>query len=446
MRIIVAGDGEVGIHLAKFLTEENHNITVIDSHSDLMKNLEDHYDLMTITGDPTSPAVLVEASVQKADLVMAVLHDEKINIITAILAKKLGAKKCIARVTNSEYLKKENIDLFRSLGIDALVCPERIATEEIIRLLNKSAATEAFDFSDGKLSLYLLKLDENALIYNKNLSQIAIENPHLNFRAVAIHRNSKTIIPKGNDEFFLNDLAYVITKPEGVNNLFKLGGKARIDIKNIMIVGGSRIGRTTAKILEHDYKIKLLDVDKKLCESLSDDLSKTLIINGDGRSVEILEDEGIKNVDAFIAVTDNSETNIFTCLMAMKYGVKKTIALVDDINYIDISHSIGIDTIINKKQITASYIVRFTMKAEVSSMKCLNGVDAEVLEFVVKAGSQITKKPLMEIRFPEGAIIGGVVRGKESYIAVGQLQIQEKDKVVVFAMPSAIHEVEKYFS
>lgn len=445
MRIVVAGDGEVGVHLAKFLSDENHNITVIDNNYSQLKQLEDHYDLMTICGEPTSPTVLQDAKVDKADLVISVFHDEKINIITSILAKKLGARKTIARITNSEFLTSSNYSLFNSLGIDALVCPEKIATEEIVRLLSKTAATEAFDFSDGKLSLYLLKLDENALIYNQPLSQIAQENPNLNFRAVAIHRNSKTIIPKGNDVFMINDLAYVITKPEGVNNLFRLGGKEKYSIKNVMIIGGSRIGKSTAKILEKDYNVKIFDIDRDVCEDLSNDFKNALVICGDGRNVDLLEDEGIKSVDAFIAVTENSETNIFSCLLAKKYGVKKVIALVDDINYIDISHNIGMDTIINKKQITASYIVRFTMKAQVSSMKCLNGVNAEVLEFIVKHNSLITKKPLYEIKFPDGAIIGGVVRGHESFIAVGNLEIKEKDKVVVFATPEVIHQVEKFF-
>lgn len=445
MRIIVVGDGEVGLHLAKFLTEENHNITVIDTHSELLKQLEDHYDLMTITGDSTSLSVLNDANVNKADLVISVLHDEKNNILTTLLAKKLGAKRTIARVNSIDYLTKENKELFRSFGIDSLVCPEKIASDEIIRLLNNSSAIETFDFSEGKLSLYMIKLEENALVFNKTLSQIAQENPNLKFRAVAVHRDSKTIIPNGNEKFYLNDLAYVISKPEGVDELFRLGGKESFEIKKIMIVGGSRVGRITANRLQHNYNIKLLDIDRSWCEKLADELNDVLVIHGDGRNADLLEDEGIKNVDAFVAATDNSETNIFICLLAKKYGVRKVIALVDDVNYIDIAHNIGIDTIINKKQITASYIYRFTMRAEVSSIKCLNGVDAEVLEFVVKPNSYVTQRPIMDIKFPEGAIIGGIVRDKEGYIAIGKFQIQENDKVVVFALPSAIKSVQSLF-
>jgi trk system potassium uptake protein TrkA len=445
MNIIIAGDGEVGFHLAKSLSFDKHNITVVDANQELLKMIESHTDLLTIAGDSTSITVLESANVSKADLLISVVHNEHINLMTCILGKKMGAKKTIARINNIEYLTDENKELFSNLGIDSLVCPERIAAKEIINLLNQTVATEVFDFSDGKLMLFLIRLDENALVISKTLDQIAKEHPYLDFRAVAIHRNSKTIIPKGNDVFMKNDLIYVISKPSGMSELFKLGGKNKIEIKNIMIVGGGRIGRKTARSLEDKIKIKLIEVDKERCFKISEDLRKTLIINGDATDIELLEEEGIRKMDAFIAVTDHTETNILTCLHARKYGVKRTIALVENIDYIDLSQNIGIDTIINKKLITASYIARFTMDAMVTSSKCLSGIDAEVLEFVVNDNSNVTKKPIKKIEFPDGAIIGGIVRGDESYIAVGNFQIQENDRVVVFAMPEAISKVTKMF-
>lgn len=433
------------MHLAKELANENHNITIVDPHEELLKMVESHTDLMTITGDSTSIDVLKNASVKKADLLISVVHDEQINIITAIMGKKLGAKKTIARVNSLENLTEENRDIYSELGIDALVCPEAIASQEIIHLLHQTAATEIFDFSGGKLSLFLIKLEKGAPAINKTLNDIAQEYSHLDFRAVAIHRNSTTIIPRGEDVFLDNDLSYVITKPKGVEELMKLGGKQKIDIRNIMIVGGGRVGRTAAKQLEKEMNIKLLEIDKNRCIFLTDYLRNTLIINGDARDIQLLEDEDIRSMDAFIAVTDNSETNILTCLHARKYGVKKTIALVENIDYIDISQNIGIDTIINKKLITASYIVRFTMGAEVTSIKCLSGIDAEVMEFIAKPNSQITKKPLRKLKVPEGSLIGGIVRGNESHIATGDFQIEAGDHVVVFTLPQAIGKVEKLF-
>ncbi|MCF8236083.1 MAG: Trk system potassium transporter TrkA [Bacteroidales bacterium] len=446
MNIVIAGDGEVGLHLAKELANENHNITIVDPHEELLKMVESHTDLMTITGDSTSIDVLKNANVKKADLLISVVHDEHINIITAILGKKLGAKKTIARINSLESVTEGNRELYQQLGIDALVCPEAIASQEIVHLLHQTAATEVFDFSEGKLSLFLIKLEKGAPVVNKTLNEIAQEHPHLDFRAVAIHRNSNTIIPRGEDVFLENDLSYVITRPEGVNDLLKLGGKQKIDIKNIMIVGGGRVGRTAAKQLEKEMNIKMFEIDKNRCIFLTDYLEDTLIVNGDARDIHLLEDEDIRSMDAFIAVTDNSETNILTCLHARKYGVKKTIALVENIDYIDISQNIGIDTIINKKLITASYIVRFTMGAEVTSIKCLSGIDAEVMEFVAQPGSAITKKPLLKQKIPQGAIVGGIVRGNESKIATGDLQIKENDHVVVFTLPKAIGKIEKLFS
>ena len=446
MNIIIAGDGEVGLHLAKELADENHDITIVDPHEDLLKMVESHTDLMTITGDSTSISVLQRANVKKADLLISVVHDEQINIITAILGKKLGAKKTIARVNSLENLSKENLDIYSSLGIDSLVCPEEIAANEIINLLKQTAATEIFEFSEGALSLFLIKLEENAPALRMSLNDIVKEHPHLNFRAVAIHRNSRTIIPKGDDMFLPNDLSYVITKPEGVEDLLKVSGKTEINIQNIMVVGGGRVGRTACKLLENEVGIKLFEVDKEKCINLTDILEETLVINGDARDIQLLEEEDIRGVDAFIAVTNNSETNILTCLHARKFGVKKTIALVENIDYIDISQNIGIDTIINKKLITASYIVKFTMGSEVTSLKCLSGIDAEAMELVAKPQSSVTKKPIHKLNIPKGAIIGGVVRGNESHIATGDFQIQEGDKVVVFMLPEAISKVDKLFN
>lgn len=446
MNIIIAGDGEVGFHLAKLLSNENHNITIVDPHSDLLKLIESQTDLMTIAGDSTCISVLERAQIKRADLLISVVHDEQINLMTCIIGKKLGAKQTIARINNLEYLELKNTELFRNMGVDHMVCPERLAAEEIVNLLEQTGATETFEFSDGKLSLFLIKLDQNALVVGKTLDQIASEFPFLNFRAVAIHRNSKTIIPRGSDEFKVNDLAYVITKPDGIETLLKLGGKEEITVNNVMIVGGGRIGRKTAVRLQDDYNLKLMEIDRERSILLGNDLSKSLVINGDARDIALLQDEGIENMDAFIAVTDNSETNILTCLHARKFGVKKTIALVENIDYIDISQNIGIDTIINKKLITASYIARFTMGSEVASTKMLHGIDAEVFEFVVKAKSDILKKPIRKLNFPEGAIIGGIVRDDDSYIAIGNFKIMEGDKVVVFSLPSCIHKVDKFFN
>jgi len=446
MNIVIAGDGEVGLHLAHELALENHNITIVDPHEDLISLVESHVDVMAIKGDSTSVNVLKSANVKKADLLISVLRDERINIITAGLGKQLGAKRTIARVNNLEYLTTANQAYFNQMGVDSLVCPESIVADEIASLLSQTAATEAFDFSKGKLSMFLIRLSENAPVANKTLNEIAAEYPHLDFRAVAIHREGNTIIPKGNDTIKPNDLCYVITKPGGIDDLLKLGGKTKIEIRDVLIIGGGRVGRTTAKKLEKNLNIKLIEQNKEKSQQLANYLESTLIIHGDGRDIQLLQEEDIIGMDAFLAVTDNTETNVLSCLQAKKFGVKKTIALVENIEYIEIAQNIGIDTIINKKLSTASYIVRFTMSAEVTSIKFLSGVNAEVMEFVAKPHSLITKKPIRNLNIPKGAIIGGVIRGEDSHIAVGDLQIQENDKVVVFTLPEAIHKVDLLFN
>lgn len=355
MNIIIAGDGEVGFHLAKLLTGKHHNITIVDPHEELIKVIESHADLMAVTGASTSISVLENAGVKKADLLISVLHDEQVNIVTSILGKKLGAKRTIARIQNAEYLIPDNLKLFQSLGVDDMVCPEIIAAQELVKLLQQPAATEIFDFSGGKLMLYLIHLDEKSLVLNQTLNDIVRQHPELDFRAVAIHRKNKTIVPKGDDIFQLGDFIYVVTKPKGIEELFRLGGKEKQKINDVMIIGGGRIGRETCRMIENDYNVKLIEIDKERCIQLSDILHNTLIINADARDTQILEDEGIINMDAFIAVTDDSETNMFSCLLAKRLGVKRVIPLVENIDYIDISQSIGVETIINKAYYRKSY-------------------------------------------------------------------------------------------
>ena len=445
MRIVIAGDGEVGLYLAQELSREDHNITMIVPTDDLVKSIESHTDVLATIGDSTLISVLKRADVRKADLLISCLHEERINILTAVLGKRLGSEKTIARVNTLEYLSDDNRRMFEEVGIDHLVCPEEIAAREIIDLLRQTAATETFDFSEGKLSLFLFRLEKNAPVLNKTLDQIAKDFVHLHFRAVAIHRNRTTIIPKGSDMFQENDMAYVITKPQGISDLLKLGGKTRFNIRNLMLLGGGRVGKTVARRLEHDLNIKIIEKDKERAIQLANLFDNCLVIHGDARDIQLLEDEDIAGMDAFVALTNNSETNILACLHAKSYGVPRTIALIENIDYIDISQNIGIDTIVCKKLSTASNIIRFTMNSEVISIKCLSGINAQALELVAKPHSPITKSAIRKLNFPKGAIIGGIIRGNDSFIAVGDFRIEAGDRVVVFALPAAVRAVDNMF-
>lgn len=445
MNIVIAGDGEVGMHLAEALVRSNHNITIVDPHEELLKMMESHSDLMTITGDSTSTAVLQRANVKKADLLIAVLHDEHINLLTGIIAKKMGAKKVIARVNTMENLSPEVWRMYQDLGIDGLLSPEDIAAQEIISLLKKNASSETYDFAGGNLQLFMVKLEPEAEILGKTVDEVVDQYEHIEFRVAAIHRRQTTFVPQGDEVFQVSDMVYVVTKPHAIKDIIKLSGKKQINVHNVMIVGGGRVGRITAKRLEKELNIKVLEMDKDRCMDLTNYLSEALVVNADARNLDLLEDEGIKDMDAFIAVTDNTETNILTCLQAKSFGVKKTIALVENIDYIDISQNIGIDSIINKKLIAASYMVKYTLGAKVSTLKSLSGIDADIVEFEVRAGSAVTRKPIGQLAMPTDAIICGITRDGESFIATDDFQIETDDQVVVLALPNGIPAVERLF-
>ena len=446
MNIIIAGDGEVGFYLAKSLTLLDYNITVVDPHSELLGRLEKETDLLTIVGDSTSPKVLEEANVHDCDLFLSVLHDEPINLVTCILAKKLKAKKTVARITNAELLSPKHREMFRDLGVDEMVCPERIAAKEITNLLNHTVATEFFDFSGGLLTMYLIRLEEQSPVNGKSVKELSQIYSTLQVRIVAILRHGVTVIPHSDTVFEAGDMAYIISKANQIDTVKHLAGGNDFDTKNVMIAGVGRIGRYAAMTLEDKKRITLVEQDRKRCEDLSGILSNSLIINGDATDIELLKEEGLANNDAFIAVTDSSETNVLTCLHARRFGIKKTIALVENTGFINISQDIGIDTIINKKLITASYIARFIVKGDAVSSKWLSGTNAELIEFVVGRHAPATRVPIGELRLPEGkATIGGIIRGRETLLPTRDTQLREMDKVVVFALPNAMDKVAKLF-
>lgn len=446
MKIVIAGAGEVGNHLAKMLSGGLHDITVIDTDQKLLDEVAGIADVVTVEGDCTTFATLKKASARRADLFIAVNHEENFNIISAILAKQLGAKKSIARIDNNEYLEPNNKEMFINMGIDYLFYPEKVAAREVINLLGHSSTTEYVDFSSGKLSLAVFKLDVSSRFVGKSVSQADTELVGVPFRTVAISRDEQTIIPHGDDIFEFGDTIYIITNQEYVKSVVEFSGKTNVEVNNLMILGGSRIGIRIATELQNDINVKIVEYNADKAYRLAEQLDKTLIINEDGRDIESMLEEGLTNMDAFVAVTGRSETNILTAMIAKRMGVKKVIAEVENLNYINLAESIGIDTIINKKMITASNIFRFTMNTDVQAIKCLTGSQAEVLEFIVKPNSLATKDPIRDLGFPRDAIIGGVVRGDKVFIAEGDTQINAYDRVVVFAMPSAISRIGHYFN
>ena len=446
MKIVIAGAGEMGSHLARMLSGNGHDITVIDADQKLLSEVGSLADVICVEGDSTTFAVLRKAAVRKCDLFIAVNHEENDNIVAAMLAKKLGARKSIARIDNNEYLEPNNKEMFIDMGIDYLFYPEKVAAREVINLLGHTSTTEYVDFSSGKLSLVVFRLEPTSSLVGQPLAGFDEDEAPLSYRTVAITRGGQTIIPRKDEHYMEGDMIYVIARQDAVHEVMEFSGQSNIEIKNMMILGGSRIGIRIAMEMQDEVNIKLVDYNAGKAYRLAEMLDKTLIINEDGRNTDAMMEEGLSNMDAFVAVTGRSETNILAAMLAKRMGVKKGIAEAEDLNYINLAESIGIDTIVNKKLVTASNIFRFTMSTDVQAIKCLTGSDAEVLEFIVKPNSPATKARIKDLGLPEDTIIGGIVRGDKVLIAVGNMEVNPYDRVVVFAMPGSVGKVGYYFN
>jgi trk system potassium uptake protein len=445
MKIVIAGAGDVGFHLAELLAYENQDIVLIDTNQDVLDYAATHLDVLPIRGDSSSTDVLKQADVSRAELLLAVTTSEKNNLVTAILAKKMGARQTVARVHNEEYLEGENREMFRELGIDSLMSPRQLAAEEIYRLVKQCSFTDLFEFEGGKISLAGVTLDDLSPLVNTRLVDVKGIKDDAALRPIAILRGHQTIIPRGDTILRRNDHIYFINKKENIERVIDIVGKKNVTVKNVMILGGSDLGYATAKRLENEYNVTLIERTRERCKQLAEMLHHTLVIKGEPSNIELLQEEGLGNMDAFIALTENSETNIIASLTAKNFGVYKTIAQVENKDYIHLSQNIGVDTLINKKLIAANNIFRFVRKGKVEAITSLHGVDAEIIEFLVHKNNQLTRKPIKDLHFPTTAIIGGVIRGEESFMPTGDFQLQMGDKVIIFALPEAIGKLENLF-
>ncbi len=445
MRIIIAGAGDVGFHLAELLAFENQDIVLIDIDQQVLDYAGSHLDVLTLVGDATSIDVLSRARVEQANLVLAVTTSEKTNLVTAILAKKMGAKKVIARISNEEYLEPAHMQTILSLGLDHLISPRMLAAKEIKRLICQCSFTDVFEFENGKLSLVGITLDATSDLVNTPLADISRSGASVDIRPIAVLRGHETIIPRGNTVLRSNDHIYFITQPEHSNELERLVGKQNKQIKRIMILGGNDLAISTARLLQDDFQLTIVERSSVLCKELNEKLHNVLVINGDYTNFDLLEEEGLSQMDAFIALTKNSETNIIACLTAKNHGVFKTIAQVENKEYVHISQNIGVDTLINKKLIAANNIFRFVRKGQVEAITSLQGVNAEVIEYAITRNNKLTRKPLRDLHFPQTALVGGVIRGEATFIPDGNFQLQLDDRVIIFALPEAISRLEELF-
>ncbi len=445
MKIIITGAGAVGYHLAKMLSSESQDIYLIDTSEERLNYVTSHIDVFGICGDAKTFSVLQEAKIEQCDLLIAVTSSEETNLLVSIIGKKLGAKKTIARISE---ISSESIDcekFYNELGIDTVISPVMLAKDEIIRLVKRAVFTDDLEFEGGKLVVFGIHIEQGSPLINRSIAQSADLNPNLTFRPIVLHRNDKAILVKKETVIENKDIVYFISTPESIGHIIKICGKKAFNILDVMIMGGSRIGVLTAQALENNFNVTLVERDKAKCEKIAGQLKKTLVLNMDVRDVEGLEEEGLADMDAFIAVTGDSETNIMSSLVAKNHGVKKTIARVENIDYIHLSQAIGIDTLINKKIIAASSIFKYVRKGEITAIASLHGMDAEIIEFNVKEDSIITQKALKHLDFPKTATIAGVVRGNAGFIPFGNFELIAGDRVVVFSLTESISKVEKYF-
>jgi trk system potassium uptake protein TrkA len=445
MKILIAGAGDIGFHLAKMLTSDEHAITLIDTNESVLDYAGSHLDILVLKGDATSITTLKNAQIEDADLFIAVTTFESVNMVACILAKQAGAKQTIARVNKGEFTNKEQKAVFKQLGIDKVIFPTRLAAYEIERLLKLTEVTDNFEFEGGKMSVIGVKLDSNSPFVGRTLIELDELYPHIDSRPITILRGQQTILPRSNTLMNLGDNVYFITLAKDREQLLRLIGRTDKKVRKVMILGGASVGYETAVALDDKYSLTIVDKSKEVCKKLVEVLENGLVIEGDPSNMELLKEEGLSGMDAIIAVTPNSETNIIACLMAEHSGVNKTIALVDNTDYTHISQRIGIDTIINKRLIAANNIFRYVKKGKVEAITSLHGVDAEIIEYIIDHESVLTSKPLRQVPFPKNALIAGVIRGEESIIPNGDFQVALGDKVIVLGVTNTLQKLDDLF-
>lgn len=444
MKIVIAGAGEVGTHLAKLLSREEQDIMVIDKNSERLKYLDENYNLMTHQGSPISFAAMRESGVDRCDLFIAVTPSETDNITACAIARHLGAKRTVGRIDNYEYMSPEHIGYFNGIGINALIYPEYLAAREILTDLEHSWTRNWFELHQGELILIGVRPADEAPIEGMQLKQFASLGH--GFHVAAIKRNNETIIPRGNDTIERGDTLYFMTRSRYIGELRNLCGKEHRDIKRVMIMGGSRIAIRVASLAGDRYKIKILDIDREHCQKLSEKCPNCRIVHADGRDIETLKEEGIEETDAFVALTESSEANILACLTAKEFNVFKTVAEVEDLQFISVGEGLSIASIVNKKLLASSKIFQMLLDADSSSAKCLALTDAEVLELEVRPGSKVTRAPVKELSLPRELTLAGLVRDGHGMLIGGDTLICPGDHVVVFCLQGAIHKVEKLFN
>jgi len=448
MKIIITGTYAIGSHLTKLLARNNEDITLIDNDEERLDKIANELDVLTIHAEPNDIAKMKEAGTDKADLYIAVTPDENTNITCCAMAKALGAKRTVAKVDHAEFLQDDEMQsVFTKIGIDSLIYPEMLAAKDIINGLKMSWVRQRWDVHNGALVMLGIKLREECTILDKPLKDLC--GPDDPYHVVAIKRGNDTIIPGGNDCLKLDDIAYFMTMKQYIPYIRTIVGKERyVDVQNVMIMGGGNTAVRAVKTLPEYMRAKVFETNEERCEELNEliDDDRIMVIHGDGRDIDLLTEEGIGSTQAFVALTTNAETNILACLTAKRLGIRKTVAMVENMDYVSMAESLDIGTIINKKAIAASHIYQMLLDDNVSNVRFLTMANANVAEFVAQKGSKVTKKKVFELGLPKGVTLGGLVRKGKGILISGSTQIEADDSVMVFCLETNMKKIEQLFN
>ena len=448
MKIIILGAGEVGFHLAKHLTQAEHDIVIIDNDPAKTNKINESLDVMSVHGDATSPDALYQAGIENANVLIAVTSSDEVNLLACIIARKFGVETKIARLRKSEYSSPDFILSRAEMGIDLIIHPELEAAEEILDMIRYPRAFDLLRFEGGKILLVGLVIGEESPALGKKLSDIVPAFGRLTFRAVAIYRDGRTIIPTGDDIVTKGDRVYIVVLQENLDEVFALAGNGRDEMRNVMILGGGKIGRLVADRLEKlkVYNVKLIESNRDKSQILAERLKGTMVVCGDGTDIDLLGQEGIIEMDAFLALTDDDENNIVSSLLVRHLKVPRIITLISRGEYMPIVKTIGLDVAVNKRMITSNAILRFLKRGPILSLATLRVIDAETIEFEIPHRCKWADMQLRDIKFPQGTIVGAISHNGNVAVPVGDTILFEGDHIVMFVLPEAVKELEKMFS
>ena len=444
MRVIIVGAGEVGYQIAKYLSLELIDVVVIDKDKDKLRRVIEDLDVAAVEGEGGSPLTLMEAEADKADIILAVTDKDETNMIACLLARVFNIPRKIARIRNPEYFNNERLLSRELLDIDPAINPELELAKTVEKLLELPLATDIEEFENGLIKIIGFKIPETAPLIGKTLKKVG--NMYAKKLLIGIIvREDRAIIPTGEDIIQEGDIIYVPVKKEEVADTLSILGVSAKPAKKVMILGGGRTGYYIASDIEQKADVKIIEKEAERCKYLTKNLKKALVLHGDGVEQKLLVEENIKDMDAFVAVSNNDELNIMAALLAKKLGTKKTVAVVNKTDYILIAHNLGLQAALSPRLLTASTILRYVRRGDILSLTAVAEGKAEIIESRIGKKSPLVGKTLEEAQ-PKASLIGAIIRGEDLIIPSGSDKILEDDKVIIFTLKESIKDVEKILS